>query len=85
MGPPLFSDGDALFRGKFANFKELQWGRRFSATETRMVGSKKVHVSHASMGPPLFSDGDLAEVPVVDGMTCTASMGPPLFSDGDSQ
>jgi hypothetical protein len=64
MGPPLLSDGDtATPEGKLRNDQTLQWGRRFSATETEPPEVRARAGSSASMGPPLLSDGDMAATP----------------------
>ncbi len=37
---------------------ELQWGRRYSATEISDESTRAITYTHASMGPSLFSDGN---------------------------
>ncbi len=44
----------------------LQWGRRWSATETTIARSTVNEAAIASMGPSLVSDGNLVVIPVLE-------------------
>ena len=58
MGPPLCSDGNHPTRQHIKTPAQLQWGRRFAATETIADVRRSGRGRRASMGPPLCSDGN---------------------------
>ena len=82
MGPSLFSDGRVVERSCAIDDRELQWGRRCSATEGQLELRKELR-GLTSMGPSLFSDGRSSSVttrlsfrPVLQwGRRCSATEG----------
>ncbi len=66
------------------DFLLLQWGRGFSAAESRKHGRQDDDDQHASMGPRLLSRGVNRDDCLVSGAILRASMGPRLLSRGVS-
>ena len=72
MGPSLVSDGNVV-DGIASDIRceVLQWGRRWSATETVRAVDWDVPAGLASMGPSLVSDGNrLGQVVISVNVTC---------------
>ncbi len=83
MGPPLFSDGNWLIGDVRRWIGKLQWGRRFSATETYTNPSWIVSIPNTLQWGRRFSATETADSNDERHRYCDASMGPPLFSDGN--
>ncbi len=85
MGPPLFSDGNFARDGLRSNALDLlQWGRRFSATETMSHDLPCRPSARSLQWGRRFSATETCDSLFETHTSSSASMGPPLFSDGNA-
>src|ERR1044071_5240463 len=61
MGPSILVDGDIQMQVPNRTDYVLQWGRRFSSTETGSPQGGRVHGEGASMGASILVDGDVPD------------------------